>query len=174
MFLRGRDEFNEKFYSVAGQALKSLEPCVTKEDGGLLLLLAAMKDLAVEAACLSGYRVINADNWQLSSGAGRVSGKVIYFSSIDDNILVRRHLGVGGAAVFVRDGQVLSATGGVAKPIAPAHDPANCQRNQGRLQDALAAAAAFLALGIQPGELWPGSGLKEQDAADPGSAVTVG
>lgn len=125
MFLRGRDKFNEKFYLVARQALNGLEPGVMNENGGLLVLLAGLKELAVEAACLSGYRVINADNWQASNGAGKGLGKVIYFSSIAGNIMVRRHLGVGGTAVFVREGQVLSATGGVAKHIAAANDPAN-------------------------------------------------
>lgn len=133
-------------------------------------LLAGLKGPALEAARLSGYTVLNADDHQLPAGAGQGMKKVIYFSVAADNVMVRRHLGAGGTAVFIREGQVLAATGGRARLIATLDRNDGFPPEQLSLEDALAAAAGFLALGIHPGELWretvPGDTVKLENIVD--------
>ena len=110
--------------------------------------LAGLKDMALEAASRAGYRVVNADGRRFRNSPGEQDGIVIYYSSASDNMLVRRHLGAGGLAVFVQDGKILAASGCGVRIIADAGcgGPADLSE----LDDALAAAAGLLALGILP------------------------
>lgn len=63
-----------------------------------------IKSLVVEAVKKDGYVVLNADDPFAPQFAKRARGEVVYFSLHENNLLVRRHLGTGGCAVFVRDG----------------------------------------------------------------------
>lgn len=169
MLLPGQNSFSEKFRSVIKKTLYELDPDVICEQGGLLALLAGLKDPALEAATRSGYAVINADSRQLSACNGQRLGKIIYFSMVADNVMVRRHLGAGGTAVFIREGQVLAATGGRARAIAGANHDGRLLSHLIKLEDALAAAAGLLALGIHPGELWQSA--EDRGADNPKNAA---
>lgn len=110
--------------------------------------LAGLKEMALEAARRAGYRVVSADRRQVKNNSGQREGIVIYYSSASDNRVVKRHLGAGGLAVFVREGKILAASGWGARIIADAGH--GCSAEPGELDDALAAAAGLLALGIFP------------------------
>lgn len=171
MVLPGQNKFSERFRSVIKKALYDLEPDVLDKQGDFWALLAGLKDLAVEEANLSGYAVINADNRQVSAGTGQGVGKVIYFSIVADNVMIRHHLGAGGTAVFIREGQVLAATGGRAKSIAGVNHVGKFSSKSISLEDALAAAAGLLALGIHPGELLHDPGTEEKGVTTPENAA---
>ncbi|OPZ75312.1 MAG: hypothetical protein BWY80_00203 [Firmicutes bacterium ADurb.Bin456] len=109
--------------------------------------LAGLKEMALEAARRAGFRVISADKRQVLNNSGQRDGIVIYYSSASDNWVVKRHLGAGGLAVFVREGKILAASGWGASIIADAGQGGST--DPAELEDALAA-AGLLALGIYP------------------------
>lgn len=73
--------------------------------------LAHIKSLVLEMVAVSGTAVINADDVFALNLASRVQADVIYFSLEPHNIIIRRHLGLGGRAVFVRNGMIYLAEG---------------------------------------------------------------
>ncbi|SHI64424.1 cyanophycin synthetase [Desulfofundulus thermosubterraneus] len=112
--------------------------------------LADVKSLVVETVRKNGYAVLNADDPHVLAMAGRVRGKIIYFSLVPDNITVRRHLGAGGTAVFVKNGMLVVARGQQVRRLLsvrrlPASLGGFARHN---IQNALAAAAACLGLGV--------------------------
>lgn len=116
-----------------------------------LLRLAALRELVLRAAGRFGYKVVNADKMHELYPDG-VKGQVIYYSVNPDNAVVRRHLGAGGKAVFVRDGKVLVANGCRSRTIS--RTSSRKVLDTGLLEDALAAAAGLEVLGVQPEEVW--------------------
>lgn len=80
--------------------------------------LAHIKTLVVEAVKNNGYAVLNADDNYVVTMRERVKASVIYFSGVADNIIVRRHLGEGGKAVFIKNGYILFATGNKVRKVA--------------------------------------------------------
>lgn len=112
--------------------------------------LADIKGLVLDALAKKGTAVLNADDPLVVSLAHRARGQVIYFSQKAENIIVRRHLGIGGTAVFVSGGQVVAATGPVVRKLVPVKDIALTRGGQViyNLENALAATAAALALGV--------------------------
>lgn len=70
-----------------------------------------VKSLVVEAVRKDGFVILNADDPFASRFARRARGQVVYFSLRENNLLVRRHLGTGGRAVFVKEGIVYFARG---------------------------------------------------------------
>lgn len=70
-----------------------------------------VKSLVVEAVQKDGFVVLNADDPFAPRLADSSRGQVIYFSLHENNVLVRRHLGAGGRAVFVRNGFVFYGYG---------------------------------------------------------------
>ena len=155
MLLPDAHKFRSGLRTVIKEALDSRNPCDLNCQGeDPLLRLAALKDLALEAATLSGCAVINADTRKAPSHTCQEAREVIYFSLTPDNVIIKRHLGVGGTAVFIREEQVLAATGGRARSIAATNHLSSHVDEPVKLEDALSAAAGFLALGIKPGELW--------------------
>ena len=79
--------------------------------------LAYVKSIVLETVKPDGYAVINADDPYAAELAKRVQSDIIYFSLEPDNLIVRRHLGAGGKAVFVKEGTIYAAEGKTAKPL---------------------------------------------------------
>lgn len=73
--------------------------------------IAHVKSLVAEVVKPHSYVVLNADDPLVVQMAKRTKGRVIYFSTEKDNICVRKHLGIGGTAVFVRRGTILLCQG---------------------------------------------------------------
>lgn len=117
-----------------------------------LLRLAVLRDPAVRAAGRIGYKVVNADSLQEVHPGDRNQGWVVYFSVYPDNAVIRRHLGAGGMAVFIREGKVLSANGSRSRMITKTTPRGSLDSNQ--LEDALAAAAGLMVLGVHPETVW--------------------
>ncbi len=70
-----------------------------------------VKSLVAEAVYPGGAAVLNADDSLVCELSSRVHAEKIYTSMKNENIVVRRHLGAGGRAVFIRRGTVLAAQG---------------------------------------------------------------
>ena len=106
--------------------------------------LAFVKSLIVESVQPDGYSLLNADDPYVVSLARYAKGEVAYFSLQADNIVVRRHLGAGGKAFFVKNSIMYVAFGGQAKRIMSVKDiPATFKGlAQHNIQNALIAAAA--------------------------------
>lgn len=132
-----------------------------------LLCLAGLRELAVQAAGRFGYEVINADSLQDVDPAGRIKGQVVYFSVYPENAVVRRHLGAGGMAVFIREGMVLVADGYRSRIITKTKTTPRSVTDLNQLEDALAAAAGLMVLGVQPEDVWVGRGHRNPELAYP-------
>lgn len=128
-----------------------------------LLRLAGLRELVLQAAGRFGCEVVNADSLQESYPAGRLKGRIVYYSVYPDNAVVRRHLGAGGMAVFVREGKVLVANGCRSRTITKITTQPCSVSDAHQLENALAAAAGLMVLGVQPEEVWRYKGYREQD-----------
>lgn len=84
--------------------------------------LVHVKSLVAEAVYQGGTVVLNADDPYVHHIAGRVWAEVIYTSMQSENITVRRHLGNGGRAVFVRRGTILASQGNRVTPVGRIRD----------------------------------------------------
>lgn len=84
--------------------------------------LAYIKSLIVETVKPGGFALLNADDPYVNELAARVRSEIVYFSVEPSNIIVRRHLGAGGKAFFVKDGIVYAARGGIARAILPVNE----------------------------------------------------
>lgn len=109
-----------------------------------------VKSLVVEAVKESGHVVLNADDPYATRFAARARGQVVYFSLHEDNILIRRHLGAGGSAVFVKQGTVYAGTGVQAVRIINLRSIRAGMGGRAlfNLENALAATAAAFVLGL--------------------------
>lgn len=117
--------------------------------------LAHVKSLVLEALPKEGHAVLNADDPHVVDLVGRVRSQVIYFSQKAENVIVRRHLGVGGTAAFVVGGQVVVAKGNEVKKLLAVKEIALTRGGQvaHNLENVLAAVGAAIALGIGLGEI---------------------
>ncbi|NLZ93126.1 MAG: cyanophycin synthetase [Firmicutes bacterium] len=84
--------------------------------------LLHVKSLVAEAVYREGTVVLNADEPHVNRLAERVWCNIIYTSRKEDNIIVRRHLGQGGRALFIRRGAILAAQGSRAMLIGRVRD----------------------------------------------------
>lgn len=84
--------------------------------------LAYIKSLILETVKTGGFALLNADDPCVAELAARVRAEIVYFSVESSNIIVRRHLGAGGKAFFVKDGVVYGACGGTEQAVIPARD----------------------------------------------------
>lgn len=84
--------------------------------------LIYVKSLIVEALRPSGVALLNADDPSVTPLLARVKGEVVLFSTEPDNIIVRRHLSVGGKAFFVREGTIYAACGSLGRAIVKVGD----------------------------------------------------
>lgn len=112
--------------------------------------MAYVKGVVAEAVHSSGFTVLNADDCHVAGLIKRVRSGVIYFSTASDNLMVRRHLGCGGTAVFVKNNVLVAARGMKTQRILPVkHIPCTLGGIiQHNLQNALAAVAGCVALNI--------------------------
>lgn len=113
--------------------------------------LADVKALVLEALPKKGTAVLNADDPLVALMANRTTANIIYFSRNSDNIFVRRHLGAGGKAVFVKNKQVIVAEGQKAIKLANLKDIALTKGGMVsyNIENSLAAISAALALGFE-------------------------
>lgn len=87
--------------------------------------LLHVKSLVVEAVKSNGYAVLNADDKMVVQASKKVKSNIIYFSQVEDNIIIHKHIAEGGIAVFIRDGYITLATGnGLLKSISITQIPA--------------------------------------------------
>ncbi len=142
-----------------------LEGIETLED------LAMVKSVVAEAVHKKGTAVLNADDVHVAAMAERVRSGIVYFSTAADNVIIRRHLGAGGTAVFVKNGSIVKATGVKTEKILPVkHISATfgglVKHN---LLNALAAAAGCVALGVDTEAVRDGLlSFKSDETCNPG------
>lgn len=112
--------------------------------------VARVKSLVAEVVRPHSYVVLNADDVEVRQMARRTKGKVILFSMEQDNIFVRKHLGRGGVAVFVRRGTILLCQGEYSTRICSVKQiPLTWQgKAKHNTQNCLAAIASGWALGL--------------------------
>lgn len=117
--------------------------------------LADVKAVVLEAVKPEGYAVINADDPYACTLVGRTKGRIIYFSRSEDNLQVHRHLAEGGRAVTVKNGAIVYAHRGHDSIIVELRSiPCTYHgRLQHNVENALAAAAAGVALGLDNGAI---------------------
>jgi cyanophycin synthetase len=112
--------------------------------------IAHVKSLVAEVVKPHSYVILNADDPLVIQMAKQTKGRVIYFSMEKDNFCVRKHLGIGGIAVFVRRGIILLCQGSRSYRICsvkqiPVTWGGFAKHN---IQNVLAAVAAGWALGL--------------------------
>ncbi|TWH46864.1 cyanophycin synthetase [Sporomusa sp. KB1] len=73
--------------------------------------LAYIKSLVIERVRPDGVVLLNADDSRVADLKVRTKSEIIYFSTQPDNIIVRRHLGEGGRACFVKNDAIYLAAG---------------------------------------------------------------
>ncbi len=84
--------------------------------------LVWVKSLVLEAVRPDGYAVLNADDDSLQQVQSQLRSRCILFSLQADNLQVRRHLGAGGRAVFLKDDWICLAAGNTLEPLLPVGD----------------------------------------------------
>ncbi len=112
--------------------------------------IAHVKSVVAEVVRPHSYVILNADDPYVVRMSKRTKGRVILFSTEKDNIHVRKHLGVGGTAVFVRRGMILLCQGSQSSRICSVKQiPATLEgKAKHNIQNALASVAAGWALGL--------------------------
>lgn len=114
--------------------------------------LADAKALVGELVPPSGWVVLNADDPLSVKQLDRFSGSLMFFTRTWNLPVVRRHLGAGGSAVFVKSGEIILAKGSQAFPIMKVREiPATYDgMAEHNVENALAAIAAAAALKVDP------------------------
>lgn len=79
--------------------------------------LVYIKSLLLEVVRPGGFALLNADDPNVTALRARAKGDIVYFSTEPDNLVVRRHLSVGGKAFFIMDGCIYAACGGLGRMI---------------------------------------------------------
>lgn len=112
--------------------------------------LAMVKALVVEALEKGGNAVLNADDPWSREIARRVKENIVLFSLRKDNILVRRHLGTGQKAFFIRKGILTFAQGDRWQNILSMKEVTIGMKGLAgfNIANALAAAAACYSVGV--------------------------
>ncbi|HBV86591.1 MAG TPA: cyanophycin synthetase [Desulfosporosinus sp.] len=112
--------------------------------------IAHVKSLIAEVVMPHSYVVLNADDPHVVQMAQRTQGRVIFFSTEKDNIHIRKHLGKGGTAIFVRRGTILLCQGSQVFRICSVKQIPVTWDGKARhnIQNALAAIASGWALGL--------------------------
>lgn len=112
--------------------------------------LAHVKSLIVETVAKYGYGILNADNPYTLAMAEACRGKVVLFSINEAMPVIRRHLSIGGVALFLRDGWIVRAEGYKWEEIIRVVDiPVTFNgRAKHNLQNAIMAAAVGCCMGI--------------------------
>jgi len=114
--------------------------------------LAHVKSLLVETVAPRGHAVLNADDPLVAQMARRCHGRVVYFSTAQENLVVRRHVAAGGKAVVIRRGSLHLLEGDRALRLLSVTDVPITLGGlaEHNVANAAAAAAAAAALGLGP------------------------
>jgi cyanophycin synthetase len=112
--------------------------------------LAHAKSVVAEAVKRHSYVVLNADNQHVAKMATHTKGRVIYFSTLTDNPLIKQHLDAGGRAIFIKRGKIIVSDGDQTIKLGNIKDfPATFEgKALHNVQNALAAIGAAWGLGI--------------------------
>jgi cyanophycin synthetase len=112
--------------------------------------LIHIKSLVLEMVRPCGFALLNADDPCVTVLAIRARGEIVYFSTEADNLIIRRHLSIGGKAFFVKDGTIYAAHGSLDRAIARVADiPVTLGGiAQHNIQNSVAAAAACYCLKV--------------------------
>ncbi|TLM99106.1 cyanophycin synthetase, partial [bacterium] len=114
--------------------------------------MAKIKSLIGETVNPKGYTILNADDRYVAGLVSRMRSRIVFFSTAGDNIMVKRHLGAGGTAVFVKNKTVVAACGNKLSKLLPVKS-IPCTFHgiaQHNVENALAAVAACWVLGVSP------------------------
>ncbi|WP_418791319.1 cyanophycin synthetase [Phosphitispora sp. TUW77] len=133
--------------------------------------MAMVKSVVTENIFKKGTAVLNADDIYVSAIADRVRSRIIFFSAATDNFIVRRHLGAGGTAVFVKNGFMVKAVGDKIEKILPVKHISSTLGGiiKHNLFNALAAAAGCTALGLDTKSIRNGLlSFKSDEICNPG------
>ena len=114
--------------------------------------LVYVKSLVAEAVYSTGTVVLNADDPHAHEIASSCWAGIIYFSMQGNNIIVRRHLGNGGKAVFVRRGMILAARGSRVTVVGRVRDFAVTLGGKAvhQVENLLGALSALWGYGLSP------------------------
>jgi cyanophycin synthetase len=113
--------------------------------------LAKVKRCIVEAVSPEGCAVLNAADPLVVEMAAHCPGGIVFFAVDADHPMIVRHCGAGGRAAFVRNGQIVLATGD-REEIVVALDRLPLTRSGQiafQVENALASIAAAWSLGIR-------------------------
>ncbi len=112
--------------------------------------LAYIKSLVLEVVNKHGAAIINADDPFAEYFSARVRSSIVYVSGQAENKLLKRHLGIGGRAVFIRNNMICAAQGNAVREILAVQDiPVTMQgKALHNVQNAILAVGAAYAYGI--------------------------
>ncbi len=112
--------------------------------------LAYIKSLILEMVDKNGAAIINADDTFAEYFTSRVCAPIVYTSIQAENKWIKRHLGIGGKCVFIKDDKIYAAHGDKMKELVAISDIPVTMYGKAlhNVQNALIAAAAAHAYGI--------------------------
>lgn len=112
--------------------------------------LAYIKSLIIETVRPDGAVLLNADDNRVAELKSRAKAQIIYFSTQSDNIIIRRYLGEGGKACFVKKGTIYLADGDSEQAVVAVADIPLTLHGfaQHNIQNAVIAVAACWARGL--------------------------
>ncbi len=130
----------------------------------------------VDVVLESGTSVLNAADPKLVEMADLSDGEVIFFAQEAANPVVVEHCAKGGRAVFVKNREVILATGNTETRLARLADIPTVQLGDEpfRIDNALAALASGWALGVPQELLAAGIKTFEQEELQAGGRATAG
>lgn len=114
--------------------------------------LARVKQVVVEAVAQDGTAVLNADDPLVAEMAAAANARVVYFSTNPNNHVIQAHLAEDGSAVLVDDGAIVLDVNGERIELVDLErlEFTAGGKIQFQVQNALAAAAAAWAAGLNP------------------------
>lgn len=117
--------------------------------------LAYVKSLIIETVRPDGTALLNADDRRVAALKARAKAKIVYFSTQPDNIIVRRHLGEGGKACFVKNDVIYLADGKTEQALMKVSDIPITLNGVAyhNTQNAVIAAAACWSQGLSIGDI---------------------
>jgi cyanophycin synthetase len=111
--------------------------------------LAVLKRVIVQNIAPEGVAVLNAADPIVVAMAGHCRGSVTFFAMDRDHPIMATHLALGRRAVYVQDGHLVAAQGGVLHQVPLSGVPITHQGRIGfQVENAMAAVAAAWGLGL--------------------------
>jgi len=113
--------------------------------------LFMVKSLVIEAVKDNGWSILNADDHMVVKMAQRAKGKIIYFGSEENNIIIKKHImEEGNRAVHTKNGWIVLSEGGYSETLVHVKDLPITLKGVAKhnIQNALAAIACLWALGV--------------------------